>query len=135
MYKRDVVRVTGEERARIETLVRRGRAHARSLLYARILLKADASEGGPACTDEKIAEALETSADTVATERRRFVEDGLEVALMAKKPGTNWATNSAPYGCSRAWQNGEILRRPRVGRTCASVRDYAVRVAIGSKHK
>jgi hypothetical protein len=30
---------------------------------------------------------METSADTVARERRRFVEDGLEVALMAKKPG------------------------------------------------
>jgi transposase len=56
-------------------------------LYARILLKADASEEGPAWTDERIAEALETSADTVARERRRFVEDGMEVALMAKKPG------------------------------------------------
>ena len=87
MYKRYIVRLTDEERERIEKLVRRGRAHARSLLYARILLKADASEGGPAWTDERIAEALETSADTVARERRRFVEDGLEVALMAKKPG------------------------------------------------
>ena len=36
---------------------------------------------------ERIAEALETSAATVARERRRFAEDGLEVALMAKKPG------------------------------------------------
>lgn len=87
MYKRYVVRLTDEERQRVEKLVRRGGAHARSLLYARILLKADASEGGPAWTDERIADALETSADTVARERRRFVEDGLEVALMAKKPG------------------------------------------------
>ncbi len=87
MYKRYIVRLTDEERRRIGTLVRRGGAHARSLLYARILLKADASEGGPAWTDERIADALETSADTVARERRRFVEDGMEVALMAKKPG------------------------------------------------
>ncbi len=87
MYKRYIVRLTDEERGRIEKLVRRGRAPARSLLYARLLLKADASEGGPAWTDERIAEALETSTDTVARERRRFVEDGLEVALMAKKPG------------------------------------------------
>lgn len=87
MYKRYIVRLTDEERERIRTLVRRGGAHARSLLYARILLKADASEGGPAWTDERIADALETSADTVARERRRFMEDGLEVALMAKKPG------------------------------------------------
>ncbi len=30
---------------------------------------------------------MEVSTDTVARERRRFCEDGLEVALMAKKPG------------------------------------------------
>jgi hypothetical protein len=87
VYKRYGVRLSGEERQRIGTLLRRGRAHARSLLYGRILLKADASEGGPAWTDERIAEAMETSTDTVARERRRFVEDGLGVALMAKKPG------------------------------------------------
>ncbi len=87
MYKRYVVRLTDEERESLEVLVRRGRAHARKLLYARILLKSDASEGGPAWTDERIAEALETSADTVARERRRFLEDGLEVALMPRKPG------------------------------------------------
>jgi transposase len=87
MRKGYVVRLTEGERGQLEALVRRGRAHARKLLYARILLKTDASEGGPAWADERIAEALETSADTVARERRRFVEDGLEVALMPKKPG------------------------------------------------
>lgn len=87
MRKRYVVHLTGEERERLEDLVRRGRAHARRLLYARILLKADASEAGPAWADERIADALETSAATVARERRRFSEDGLEVALMPRKPG------------------------------------------------
>ena len=37
-------------------------------------------------TDERIAEALEVSTATVARQRRRFCEDGLEVALMPKKP-------------------------------------------------
>jgi transposase len=88
VYKRYVVRLTDEERSRLEALVRRGKAHARKLLYARILLKTDASEAGPAWrTDDRIAEALETSADTVARERRRFSEDGSEIALMPKKPG------------------------------------------------
>lgn len=86
MYKKYVVRLIEEEREQIEKLVRRGRAHARSLLYGRILLKADA-DGPDRWTDERIAEALEVSTATVARERRRFVEDGLEVALMAKKPG------------------------------------------------
>ncbi len=70
MRKRYVVHLTGEERERLEDLVRRGRAHARRLLYARILLKADASEAGPAWAHERIADALETSAATVARERR-----------------------------------------------------------------
>src|ERR671921_2890755 len=86
MYKKYVVRLTDQERGRLQTLVRRGRAHARSLLYARILLKADA-DGPERWTDERIAEALEASTATVARERRRFLEDGLEVALMPKKPG------------------------------------------------
>jgi transposase len=86
MYKRYVVRLAEEERGRLETLVRRGRAHTRKLLYARILLKADA-EGPDRWTDERIAQALEVSTATVARERRRYCEDGLEVALMPKKPG------------------------------------------------
>jgi transposase len=86
MYKKYVVRLTEEQRSQLETLVRRGRAHTRKLLYARILLKADA-EGPDRWTDERIAEALEVSTATVGRERRRFCEEGLEVALMPRKPG------------------------------------------------
>jgi transposase len=86
MYKKYVVRLTDQERGGLQTLVRRARAHARSLLYARILLKAD-SDGPQRWTGERIAEALEVSTATVARQRRRFLEDGLEVALMPKKPG------------------------------------------------
>ncbi len=47
---------------RLQTLVRRGEAHTRKLLYARILLKADANT--ERWTDEKIAEAFEVSTAT-----------------------------------------------------------------------
>jgi transposase len=87
VYKRYVVRLTDEQRGHLEALVRRGRAHARKLLYARILLKSDAAQGGPAWTDKRIAEAFEVSTATVARERRRFSEEDLEVALMPRKPG------------------------------------------------
>jgi transposase len=86
MYKKYIVRLTQEQRTQLETLVRSGRTHARKLLYGRILLKADA-DGPDHWTDEKIAEALEVSTATVARERRRFCEEGLEVALMPRKPG------------------------------------------------
>ena len=85
MYKKYVVRLAEEERQQIEKLVRRGRAHARKLLYGRILLKADA-DGPDSWTDERIAEAFEVSTVTVARERRRICEEGLEVALMPRKP-------------------------------------------------
>jgi hypothetical protein len=42
MNKRYVVRLTAEEREQIERLLRAGEAHARKLLYGRVLLKADA---------------------------------------------------------------------------------------------
>ena len=85
MPKKYVVRLTQAQREHLERLVRKGKAHARKLLYARILLKADAN--ADRWTDQGIAEALEVSTATVARERRRFCEEGLEVALLPKKPG------------------------------------------------
>src|SRR5919199_515003 len=86
MNKKYIVRLTDTEREHLEKLIRRGKAQARKLLYARILLKTDV--GGPdRWTDEKIAEAFEVSVPTVARQRRRYCEEGLEVALMPKKPG------------------------------------------------
>src|SRR6185295_15498156 len=41
---------------------------------------------GPGWTDERIAEALEVSTDTVARVRQRFVEEGADAALGRKKP-------------------------------------------------
>ena len=87
MYKKYIVRLTEEQRTQLETLVRSGRAHARKLLYGRILLKADV-DGPDHWTDERIADAFEVCTATVARERRRFCEEeGLKVALMPRKPG------------------------------------------------
>src|SRR5437762_10500853 len=53
----------GEKRGYLEELVRVGKAPARCLMHARILLKAD--EGGAAWSDDQIVEALEVSRSTV----------------------------------------------------------------------
>ena len=60
-----------------------------SALKARILLKADVSENGSGWSDERIAEALETSLSTVFRTRRQFVEEGLDAALSRKK--SSWS--------------------------------------------
>ena len=80
------VELTEEERARLRTLIGSGRAPARTLAHARILLKANQGEGGPAWTDVAIAGSVEVHPATVARVRRSFVEDGLEAALARTSP-------------------------------------------------
>jgi hypothetical protein len=83
------VTLTAEERATLTALVEKGKAAARTLTHARILLKADQSEGGPAWKDEAIVEALDVSLSTVSRVRQLFVEAGVAAALRrrpASKP-------------------------------------------------
>ena len=82
--KKYIVTLTADERQALSDLIAAGKAAAQKLAHARILLKADAAPGGPAWTDERIAEAVEVSDATVERVRRRFVEHGLEAALVRK---------------------------------------------------
>jgi len=79
--KRYIVTLTEAERTQLETMLAKGKAAARKLTHARILLKADSSPEGPNWTDAQIGEALEVDASTVANVRERFVLDSFEVAL------------------------------------------------------
>lgn len=80
------VTLTDEERTELEGLISAGRAAARKLCRARILLRADASPGGPAWDDGRISEAIEVGRATAERVRKQFVEHGMEVALARKKP-------------------------------------------------
>jgi transposase len=81
--KKWVVALSAEERAELLALIRKGKASARRLTRAHILLHAD--EGR---TDEEIALALHTNRSTAERARRRLVEEGLEAALSEKpRPG------------------------------------------------
>jgi transposase len=82
--KRYKVTLEAEERQQLHDLIAAGRAAARKLSHARILLKADAADGGPAWPDYRIADALEVSTATVERVRQRFVEQGLDAALDRK---------------------------------------------------
>ena len=83
--KRYKVTLEAEERQQLQDLIAAGKAAARKLAHARILLKADAAEDGPAWPDGRIAEALELSTATVERVRQRFVELGLDAALDRKQ--------------------------------------------------
>ena len=84
--KKNPVSLSGDNRGRLESLIAHGHAPARELTHARILLKADEGEDAPAWSDVRIAEALEISRSTVSRVRTRFVEEGLEAALVHRRP-------------------------------------------------
>ena len=83
--KKYKVTLTADERQSPHDLVAAGKAAAQKPAHARILLKADAAPDGPAWTDARIAEAVEVNRTTVERVRQRFVEQGLEAALVRKK--------------------------------------------------
>src|SRR6266513_4468424 len=83
--KKYVVRLSGEERERLETLIRKGKSPARRVLKARILLKADVSDAGKGWSDNRIIDALETSPSMVYRVRKQLVEEGFE-AVLSRKP-------------------------------------------------
>jgi transposase len=70
----------------LERLVSSGRHPARVLTRARILLRADAGDGGPGWDDARVAEALECGDRTVARVRRRYADGGLDAALHSRRP-------------------------------------------------
>lgn len=80
MKKIYIVRLTFEERTYLEKLVKTGKSSARKLTRARILLKADNSNGNE-WIDRDIAAALDVGTATVERTRRDFVEKSLEAAL------------------------------------------------------
>jgi len=86
MKKKYVVTLTDEERQDLQQMLSRGKAAARKLTHARILLKADVAGDGPGWKDNRIAEALEIGRATVERVRKQFVEEGLEAALEPRKP-------------------------------------------------
>ena len=80
------VTLTDDERRMLRDLLSAGKAPARILTHARILLKADESGESPAWRDEAMRQALDVGLSTVARVRERFVEEGLAAALERRKP-------------------------------------------------
>ena len=85
MAKRYMVRLTDEERSQLRQLLAKKRLAAQKRKRAQMLLKADASEDGPAWADTRIAEAFEVSVVTVEKVRKRYVLEGLDAAIQRKK--------------------------------------------------
>ncbi len=86
--KKYVVEFSGDEREHLKAVISKGKAAARTILKARILLKADQGRFGEGWTDERICQALETNETMVARVRRQLVEAGVMAVLTRKRRKT-----------------------------------------------
>jgi Homeodomain-like domain len=83
--KKFIVELDARERTRLNILISKGKASAKAILKARILLKADQADGGPAWLDDQILKALDTNLTMVSRTREKFVTEGLDAVLTRKK--------------------------------------------------
>ncbi len=78
--------LTDDERASLRTLISTGKAAARKLTHARVLLACEETAEQRGASDTEVAERVHVSRATVERIRKAFVEEGLEGALNAKRP-------------------------------------------------
>ena len=78
------VTLAEDERAWLRKMLVTGKAAARKLNHARVLLYADQDVEGLRRTDQQIADTLGVGLRTVARVRQQFVEEGLAAALQPR---------------------------------------------------
>ncbi len=83
--KKYVVELSGDEREHLKSVISKGKAAARTILKARILLKADQGPLGEGWTDDRICQALDTNESMTTRVRRQLVEEGMMAVLSRKK--------------------------------------------------
>ncbi len=83
MNKKFIVRLTDEERATCQEVVKSLKGSSQKARRAQILLKADAD--GPGWIDSRIAEAFDCRVQTIENLRKRLVTESFELALEGKK--------------------------------------------------
>lgn len=81
MQKKYVVELTSKERKQLTELVKKGKTAGYKIRHAQMLLKVDQGKKGTGWSDGTVAEAFAAHITTVERLRKRFVEEGLEVAL------------------------------------------------------
>jgi hypothetical protein len=99
--KKYIVRLSTDERERLEAVIHKGKHPAARVLKARILLKADVSEEGDGWSDGRIVKALDTSLSIVFRTRRQLVEEGFE-AVLTRKQSPNSARRRIFDGAAEA---------------------------------
>jgi hypothetical protein len=83
--KKYVLKLTEEERAELEQLLKKGKAAGWKLQRARALLLCDQGSQGPSWSDERVAVACGCSTRSLESWRRQAVEAG-PLSLLQRRP-------------------------------------------------
>jgi len=108
--KKYIVDLTDKERQALEKLVTTGKAAAYKLNHARVLLKADIHQAKGGWTARAISDAFDMSVATIERVRQRFVEQGLEAALVRQEQQRRKPCACACSSCDK--------KTPTSGITC-----------------
>ena len=82
--KKYIVRLSTEEKAILDNVIKKSKGGSQKAKRAQILLKADVN--GPNWNDEKIADIYGYQVRTIENVRKRLVTEGFEVTLSGKCP-------------------------------------------------
>jgi transposase len=83
--KKNSIELSQEQRQGLEHLVSTGKASARKIKHAEVLLKIDSSEHGANWSDDQVKAAFGVGETTIWRIRRRFRDQGLEDALNRRR--------------------------------------------------
>ena len=84
--KKYIVALSPDQRKLLLKLVSTGKASARMIRKARILLKSDSARENRTWSDKAISEALDVSVATIQRVRQVFVEQGFDAAIGYSRP-------------------------------------------------
>jgi methylphosphotriester-DNA--protein-cysteine methyltransferase len=85
MADRFTVCLTEEQQHLLDTVIRHRRCSPTLLVRALVLRAANVAAAQPPRTDEEIAQQVHVSTSTVYRVRKRFVEGGIECALLPRR--------------------------------------------------
>jgi transposase len=117
------VHLSTSERDHLENIISSGTENARKLTRSRILLKADEN-----WLDKEICAALDVGRATVERIRRRYVEEGLNIALNGRK--TTRQYNRKVDGRDEAHLIALVCGAPPEGRANWSLRLLAEKFVV-----
>jgi len=110
MLTKNIVRLSGEERQKLETLVKQFKGTSQTVKRAIVLLKADAD--GPNWTNEQIRELTGLSIQAIVNIRKQLVLEGFDVVLDRKNVACRLCRKNLT-GCKKqnSWQHIAVHRR------------------------